>query len=167
MQVTVELLQRQDPPFVLAVPVHIATAGAEVVERADLRGRSARFAWTVPGPVDSVTVDPEGWLLRRLEAGVPPAIAIAAVAPDPVPTAGTRVTFRLAAAGRVTASLYDLRGRRAAAWDLGARGALADAPLAWDWDGRDAAGRRLPAGVYVLALESAGGRAARRVTLVH
>jgi hypothetical protein len=168
VKVTLDLEQRQNPLFTLAVPVHIASAGGVVVERAELRARAARFAWTVPGPVDSVSLDPEGWLLRRLEPGIPPAIAIERVFPDPVPAAGARVTFRLGTAGHLAAVLYDLRGRKAAAWDLGQRDPTAEQSMdTWVWDGKDAAGRRLPAGVYVLVLESAGVRASRRVTLVH
>ncbi len=71
--------------------------------------------------------------------------------------AGTSLRLTLAAPAEVGLDLFDARGRRVRR--LLAGESLAAGVHALDWDGRDAAGRRLPAGVY-LARALAGGRAA-------
>jgi aminopeptidase N len=76
----------------------------------------------------------------------------------------TVIPFRLAAAGRVTLTLYDARGRLVVE--------LADSELpagrhAIRWDGRDASGRAMPSGTYLARLVTAGGPAqSRSLTLV-
>ena len=62
-------------------------------------------------------------------------------------------------AGRALLEVFDLRGRR-----LVRRGVDANQGN-WLWDGRNAAGRPLPAGVYLAAVQQGGKRAVTRITL--
>jgi hypothetical protein len=73
------------------------------------------------------------------------------------------LTFELAAAGPVTARVYDVRGAHVTTLAGGLRPA---GPQALVWDGRDAAGRPAAAGVYLYVVEAAGRRLTGRATLV-
>jgi hypothetical protein len=65
----------------------------------------------------------------------------------------TVIRFDLARAATVSLGVYDVTGRRVA--DL-VRGDLAAGPHTVAWQGRDAAGRVLPSGVYVYRLAADG-----------
>ncbi|MBN2171588.1 MAG: VCBS repeat-containing protein, partial [Candidatus Krumholzibacteriota bacterium] len=76
---------------------------------------------------------------------------------------GTRIAFTLSRPGAVTLTVHDARGRRLA---LLARGEWTAGRHELNWDGRDAAGRALPSGVYVARLQGPDGTAARRLVLL-
>jgi hypothetical protein len=106
-------------------------------------------------------------LLPIDELPAPPLAArLAAPHPNPLaPSAGAlRVSFWSASGEEARLELFDVLGRRVAV--------LTDGPAAADgwqeiaWHARDAAGRVLPAGTYVLRLTSGEGRAARTITIV-
>ena len=89
---------------------------------------------------------------------VPPALVRLAVRPNPF-TAAARLDLELARGGRVIAAVHDAGGRRLRV--------LVDAdldagPHALVWDGRDARGRLLPAGVYFIRIAGPAGAAATR-----
>ncbi len=112
-------------------------------------------------PVDGVTV-------RRLRVRLDRAGAafdeIALGRPSPNPTAGSvEVPFALPAAGPARVSVFDVLGRlvrvvRDEPLDAGAHMAR--------WDGRDASGRRVAAGLYVLRLDAASASASVRLTVL-
>ena len=71
-------------------------------------------------------------------------------------------SFTLAGAGRVTVSIHDLLGRLVTT--------LVDGPVAAGehpvhWDGRDAAGREVASGTYLVRLQTAAGTATRKLLL--
>jgi hypothetical protein len=114
-----------------------------------------------------VELDPGHWILRALDAfptGVAEggraagesAAAGAALAleafPNPAREAST-LRFRIAADGDARIALYDARGRRLREWD---RPALAAGAHHVTWDGRDAAGRDVPPGLYFARLFAGG-----------
>ena len=93
----------------------------------------------------------------------PSASALVLTPPWPQPAAGT-VTARLslARAARVEVEILDLAGRRirtiaAAEWPPGARDVA--------WDARDEAGRRAPAGVYLMRARSGEVSVSQRVVV--
>lgn len=100
------------------------------------------------------------------ESGVPPLFAagagITAIAPNPS-RGDTVIRFRLPRDSRVELSLFDLEGREVRRL-MNAR--LARGDHAESWDGRDAAGRFLPAGVYFARLRSGELSSVRRVAFV-
>ena len=164
----VEVTQHQDGPFFpLTVPVRVH-AGAE---SRDLRLRMdsilAGSLVQTTAAVDSVVLDPDGWLLFRTAASPPPRLL--AAQPRPNPAVGTvHLAYWLAAADRVTATVYDVRGRRIRRDDLGVQHGLGpDDPLLWTWDGRDDQGRGVAAGVYWLELRTPDDRTVRKVTFLH
>jgi hypothetical protein len=92
----------------------------------------------------------------------PPANDPLTVAPNPT-TAGARLTFALARAGRVRAAIFDLAGRSVRT--------LADGPLpaggqALRWDGQGDDGRAVPAGVYFVRVATPEGSLLRRIVRV-
>ena len=74
----------------------------------------------------------------------------------------THIAFELARAGEVRLDIFDMRGRRVRSL---IRHAAPASRNAFEWDGRDDRGRRLPAGVYAYALRSAAWTAHGRVTM--
>jgi len=102
-----------------------------------------------------------------LTTDVPHAAAAASLtlsAPWPNPATGaTRIGFTLGEPGRVTIEVVDVGGRRVRTL---ARGALAAGAHRLEWDGRDAAGRPVAAGVYFVRAEAGDARATRRFVRV-
>jgi aminopeptidase N len=165
--VLLEIRQQQDTLFDLALPVQIATAGGVEFKRAVINQREQSFRWYVYGAVDSVSIDPEGWVLFQQAGTLPPLLQMLTPAPNPAGAAGTLLRFRLRQETSLTLDVYDVRGQRRGRWELGQQPATQDAPGQWAWNGRDGAGRPLPAGVYWLELKGGGTRAVQKVTLVH
>lgn len=75
----------------------------------------------------------------------------------------TRIRADLARAGEIRLSIHDVSGRELRVL---ATGWHAAGPLALDWDGRDAAGRRLGSGVYLLRLSGASGSGGTKLVLL-
>jgi aminopeptidase N len=168
-RLTLRLAQRQATLFTLDVPLRVLTDAGSRDLRAPLRGRGGEYTWTLDGrladPRRDLVIDPDGWLLWRAVDGPAfvPAVAILGQAPSPARSDGAEFTFSLRAPGRVTARLYDARGRRVGAWDLGDHPADSSR---WTWPGLDGTGRPLPAAVYWLELATDDGRATRKVTVL-
>ncbi len=85
-----------------------------------------------------------------------------AVEPNPFRDA-TTVRYALGAAGAYRLTVHDVAGRRVREIEAGAAPA---GPREAAWDGRDARGRALAAGVYFVRLETAGAERTRRVTVL-
>ena len=98
-------------------------------------------------------------------AGAPGAPAARLVGSDPNPfNPRTVIALRAERAGPVRLAVHDVRGRcvrhlLATRMDAGEVRRVA-------WDGRDDAGRAMPAGLYLARLESAGGVDGRKLLLV-
>jgi hypothetical protein len=88
-----------------------------------------------------------------------PALALGPSAPNPFGEA-TWIPFTLERAGAVTLRVHDAAGRLVRTLMAAERGRGVHRA---GWDGRDAAGRRVPAGVYYLRLTGPGATASRPV----
>ncbi|MBK7367793.1 MAG: metallophosphoesterase [Candidatus Eisenbacteria bacterium] len=86
-------------------------------------------------------------------------LALAPARPTPF-SDRTEVSWTMPHAGIATLRVYDVLGRRVRTLADGARAAGTHTTA---WDGRDGRGTRVPAGAYLLVLESEGVRRARRV----
>ena len=71
-----------------------------------------------------------------------------------------RIRYQLAHAGPATVEICSVDGRCVRRWTPPGSGAGAHE---LEWDGRDARGERVPAGVYLLRLQQGGRAAARRI----
>lgn len=88
--------------------------------------------------------------------------ALAPAMPNPFAEA-TTVRFRIAETGPFDLAVYDGGGRRVRTLARGTREAGTHEVR---WDGRDGSGRAVPAGVYLLHLQAAGGAGSRRVVRI-
>ena len=85
--------------------------------------------------------------------------------PSPNPTHGTiRLSFDLPRSGPARLEVFDLSGRRV--------GQVMDATLAPGryvraWDARDASGRAVASGLYLVRLRASGGEVTRRFVVLH
>lgn len=84
------------------------------------------------------------------------------ILPNPARGA-TELSFDLRVAGETRLEIVDVAGRRVFARHWSATGA---GPHREAWSGRDASGRRLPAGVYLVSLRDPRGVRAGKLTLV-
>ena len=95
-------------------------------------------------------------------AGVPASVFLSANAPEPF-TELTRVTYGVPRATNATLQVYSTEGRAIRTLVTG----RVDAGFfEQTWDGRDANGTRVAAGLYFLKLSSPEGDVTRRITLV-
>jgi hypothetical protein len=89
---------------------------------------------------------------------------LALSAPAPNPSRGpTRFALALSEPATVEVAVFDAAGRRVRTLFGGGAG---PGPLALDWDGLDARGRRAGAGVYFIRASAAGSSATRRLVRV-
>jgi hypothetical protein len=123
-----------------------------------------------------VRPDDNGYPYFASKAGAPitavpglPPVPVALLAVFPSPASGpVRVLYSMTEASpgpgvNPTGSVIDMSGRVIApltAWRLVGSGSEAT------WDGRDAAGRRVPAGIYVVRVEAPPGTLSSRVAIV-
>jgi hypothetical protein len=121
--------------------------------------------WELAGPFprEFAVVAGDGRFVEEASEGrLTGGVALLRPFPNPFRSETTMV-FRLERAGGVVLRLYDAAGRERRRLVDGRLDAGLHAPR---WDGRDDAGRRLPAGVYFYKLETAGGATARKVQLL-
>ncbi|MFI5371526.1 MAG: M1 family aminopeptidase, partial [Candidatus Eisenbacteria bacterium] len=88
-----------------------------------------------------------------------PALALSTPRPNPF-SGGTTTRLTLGMAARVDAEVLDASGRRVR---VIASGVFASGEHALAWDGRDAAGRLVPAGVYWLRVRAGGDEVVRKM----
>jgi len=155
-----------------------AMSGASGTRRVVSRGNaSSQTTWRVqipPGPpihwsvqaIDGAFVG-SAWAAAQPIVGVGDRDATALetgaglARPNPF-RASTEIRFTLARAGRLEAAVFDLSGRCVRQLVHGERAAGVHAI---SWDGRAASGARMPAGLYVVRLESEGASFSRKVVL--
>lgn len=130
------------------------TAGGFALDVYNFQGTAHVF-------VDDLEIRPWPHPLSAAAPATAPRIALAT--PWPHPVAGpARVGCALPGAGRARIGLFDAAGRRVAeVFD----GVLDAGASTLPWRPVDAAGRRLPAGVYLMRLEAGGATAVRRIVV--
>ncbi|HTY07792.1 MAG TPA: FlgD immunoglobulin-like domain containing protein, partial [Candidatus Edwardsbacteria bacterium] len=87
---------------------------------------------------------------------------LGAVSPNPM-NSQAAISFGLAAAGRVSIEVYNVAGQRVQAL---VDGDLAAGPHTITWNGRNEAGRRAAAGLYLYRMRAGGFSATRRLLVV-
>ena len=126
------------------------------------------FTFHVDAEPYDLDVDPDQWIIRQITemSDVPESAAaepcFARTAPNPsVQT--TAFSYSLAEAGHLTIAIHDPTGRRIVSlFDDNQPGGTGQV----EWDGRDAAGRRVAPGVYFCRLQIGGYVASRHVLLL-
>lgn len=93
----------------------------------------------------------------------PGAAAALRSTPNPAGAGGAEIAFTLGEPALVTLRVLDVEGRRVATLLERSR---QHGGVSLRWDGRDAAGREVPSGVYLLCLEAGAWAATRRIAVV-
>lgn len=135
--------------------------GLRTTEAVSADGWSQSLVLQVPA-MGLLVLAPSSMLDVAPGAPATPSLRFGRVTPTPARD-GAAVAFALPHAGHARLALVDVTGRAVVT--------LADGPFAAGehtlrWDGRDARGLRVGAGVYFLALESEGQRVVKRVPVV-
>lgn len=137
------------------LPLQVRTGATFTTLAVRLTGRSISEVFELPAAVTGVELDPDNWVLWRwaeTPAGKP---SLTAVYPNPAREGPISFRYSLPRAGAVTVKIYDVRGRHLATRHLVLPAAKGHMLM---WDGLNHQGRRVPAGMYWAALETAGGR---------
>jgi flagellar hook assembly protein FlgD len=93
---------------------------------------------------------------------VPTGFALHPSLPNPF-NAGTTINYELPGSGHVRLVVYDILGQQVSVLATGRSDA---GYFSTTWDGRDSEGRASASGVYVVVLQSTGGRLVRKMSLV-
>jgi hypothetical protein len=108
--------------------------------------------------VSAPTAAPEGESLA--DAGI---LRLHGIAPNPLASGVAQIRFALARDARLSLRVVDVSGRAVATL---ADRALTAGEHSAAWDGRDARGTRVAAGVYFVRLEAAGVVCTRKITVL-
>jgi len=166
--VTVELDQLQAwQLFSMPVDVVLHGGGSARTFVAPDSLATQSFTFHVTAPPDSVRIDPDEWILRTvtsLDAEFPRGRTVDLLPPRPNPAPGD-VTFDLVLPqpGEARVEVYDVRGARVRTF---ATGELSAGSHPLSWDGRDADGRAVRPGVYLVRLDALGRHRTQRLVVL-
>jgi hypothetical protein len=124
-----------------------------------VRGQDDQGNW---GPAAAFEVQVNAPSLVDAAGGVPGVTFLAQSAPNPS-AASTTIAFGLPRPGTITLDVFDPRGRLVKRLAQGPHGAGVHRT---SWDGRDASGTRVSAGVYFYRLITPEGRFEKRMALL-
>jgi hypothetical protein len=148
--------------FVLSLPAAAERATIEVRDTDD------RLLHTFDGSAgDHMLLDVSGSRMLKLRTSVAPAdgaVSLGSNYPNPF-QASTRtfIPYGLKEAGSVKLTVFDMLGREVRTLVTETQSAGSRIVT---WDGRDAAGNAVPAGMYTYRLESQAGVVSRTLTIV-
>ncbi len=145
-----------DAPYRLPIEVRLRGAALDTTVQVWMEEKAQSFTIPVSAEATEITVDPQGWLLHELQAlvdvGEPvrisPVLKPLPPMPNPLPGRGV-IRWSMSAASVDEVAIFDLRGRRVAAFASPMQGP-GERQIAWD--GRDFDGRPCPSGVYIYAV---------------
>jgi hypothetical protein len=106
---------------------------------------------------------PDGGVGSVPETGDRFRLSLAPNRPNPL-SRGTAISFRLPSPGDVSLEIFDVAGKKVRTL---VHGVLDAGSHTVDWNGRDAAGQRVPAGFYLYVVKSGDVTEARKMLLVH
>jgi aminopeptidase N len=163
--------QQQTDTGLFTMPIDVVITTDSQVHTFVIQNSQAQQTYTlsVAGEVQSVQLDPDGWILATFEERVVdvPAGEVAAVRllpnhPNPFNPA-TTLRFLLPRAAPVRLTLHDLAGRvirtlAADRFEAGEHHVV--------WDGRDSGGELVASGIYFYRLEFPEGALTRKLTLL-
>ena len=169
--VQVSIAQVQTNADVFTMPIQLAFYGPSgwIYRTVENDRRAQNYSLLLPGTVWLMEFDPGNWILCEATPVDPTSAPLPAagdlrlaVSPNPFNPA-TQLSFSLSRPAGVELAIFDARGRRV-------RGLLGGEVLAAGrhtvrWDGQDAAGRVVAAGIYVAHLRSGDRDETRKLTL--
>jgi glucose/arabinose dehydrogenase len=147
-----------DSTQLLRAPANVSSFGQDEAGELYLVGYDGTLWRFLPLPGEQ----PVTTAVTRVDAALPAGLQLAQNYPNPF-NPSTTIRFDLPAAGDVELTVYDVLGRRVT--DL-ARGWHEAGAWRATWDGRDAQGRSVAAGVYHYRLRAGGEVLTQRMILV-
>jgi hypothetical protein len=121
----------------------------------------SRWLWAPDNAVTEADVRMSATTGIEVAQAPPAAGYLGASVPNPF-TVATEIAYAIPHAARLEVGVYDVSGRKVA---ILAQGTMPSGRHMVRWDGRDGAGRSLPAGVYFVRLDLPGHEEARKIVL--
>lgn len=165
----VKQMQEDGTLFRMPVDVRLYGSGWDTTFVANVDSRERRFAFETAGSVDSLVLDPDGWILKRVDrhgitSDLGPVPALWLTYPNPFNSSrGMRVALHIPWEGRVELEVFDVTGVRIKTIY---KGWLPAELSEFVWDGTDDSGSRLSSGVYFMRLASPQGTFTRKTLIV-
>lgn len=183
---SIDQVQTNGPVFTMPVDVKVTTASGDTTMVLWIDEAHEYFDLPMPGAPLTVTLDPDNWILNQVEqvapAGIEPELGddpgdpghpgtsggglheagVLSVRPNPFRGA-TTIRLEGRRVGVVRLEIVDPSGRRVRSFESAAREGAA---VEVDWDGRDAAGRPVPAGTYFVRVAGPMSGTSGRVIVV-
>lgn len=144
---TIALTDRSGVSFDNVYPVRITTTTGEQWRSIHLAGATTTADFTFADPIESVDLDPQGWVAWREVTAAPTPLRILRTVPNPSFDGFLCLEYLLEYDASLTLEIYDLRGRLIDERDLGTVIGALEAQEAC-WYGRDGEGRPVSSGVY-------------------
>jgi aminopeptidase N len=165
--VRITLRQTQAQLFDNVYPLRLDLGDTELTTSLRLSGTVASATVVLPGAgasLERLELDPERWVLWQLDATAPERPGLTNVHPNPARDDWVVFTYRLEQSAAVSVAVYDVRGRRVFARDLGrVTPSLDGNTFAWDCQGEHG---RAASGVYWAAIEVDGARTVGKFTIL-
>lgn len=164
--------QTNGPTFTMPLDVRVATAGNDTLLTLWIDEPYESFTIELPDAAQSVTLDPDAWILKRTQLvnyaeASPPAMADLDLTLTPgishSPHEGLTFHYAVPHGQRAALRIYNALGQQVAVpldrWVPAGSGLL-------HWNGCGSRGRALPAGTYYCRFSTAQGAVNRRVVLI-
>jgi aminopeptidase N len=178
VRIRLRQVQTVGPIFTMPIDFTIQTTAGDTVVTGLVDTAVKDLVFVVPAAVTDVVFDPDDWVLEEHtlkptgvelpdlepgDAGASSFVALLPIAPNP--TRGpTEIAFRVPDARPVTLEVFAADGRRVTTLAAGVRFGGGLHRLAWN--ARDASGRAVASGHYLLRLQAGDSIEARRFLLV-
>jgi aminopeptidase N len=179
-EIALSIGQTQSVDHVFSLPLEVAidTDSGTLLDTVQVTQRSETFVLQVPDRPITLTLDPDGWLLKKLDMIYQPLpsglganeYGLAQNYPNPFsPGAGdatTAITFQIGmrnSPALVLLTVYDVLGRQVRVLE----DKMVTAGLhTYFWDGLDELGRPVPSGIYLYQLRTGEKRINKRMCLL-
>jgi aminopeptidase N len=177
IELTVVQKQQKVPLFRTPVEVRLQFADKAVLDTVWIANQSERFLWTMSSQPIAITLDPHGWVLKKLNidgTALPPGLqpgltGVTESFPNPyAPGSQEHLHWLVQLVNKDTPSpvrfvVYDVAGKRVrTVYDKKCMPGL----YTITWDGRNELEQRVAAGVYVCRIRLGGQDFTRKITIV-
>lgn len=160
---------RSNLPYKMPLQIHLSGENWEQSVTVWDSLYSQRFEFITEQRPQKLEVDPEDWVLKKLEevesgefVGIPTEFKLSQNYPNPF-NSSTTIIFGMPMPGEVKIEIYDVLGKRVY------RNLLSENLIAFHrfvWDGKDNRGNALPSGIYFYRFSQGASAIARKMILV-
>ncbi len=170
VRLEVKQIQQGTGAFAMPIDIRFHGAGWDSTVVVSTSSREDIFTLGMPGPVDSLELDPDDWILKWIEIGRSdsdlgriPSFYLTNY-PNPFNLSSeTRIALHMPAAGNAEVAVFDVKGERVRTIHAGR---LGKGLCEFVWDGMNDQGNSLSSGVYFIRLSAPQGTLSRKALLV-